>query len=60
MIQSSSISILGYGWLGKPLAKKLADMGFSIKASTTTIDKLAELEQSGIQPFHIDLSPESF
>jgi nucleoside-diphosphate-sugar epimerase len=59
MIQSSSISILGYGWLGKPLAKKLLDIGFTVKASTTTVDKLVEIEQNGIQPFHIDLNPET-
>ncbi|WP_281336931.1 SDR family oxidoreductase [Flavobacterium eburneipallidum] len=52
----TQISILGCGWLGLPLAKALLNKGFSIKGSTTSVDKLSVLENSGIQPFVITLS----
>lgn len=54
-----TISILGYGWLGRPLAQKLSKLGFAIKASTTSKEKLAEISNQGIQAFHIELNPET-
>ncbi len=33
-------SILGCGWLGKPLAVSLLDEGFNVKGSTTSEEKL--------------------
>ena len=50
------ISILGCGWLGMPLAKSLLEKGFSIKGSTTSLEKISALESNGIQPFQIELS----
>lgn len=50
------ISILGCGWLGLPLAKALLSKGFYVKGSTTSAEKLALLEDSGIEPFLITLS----
>ncbi len=38
-----NISILGCGWLGKPLALKLNKKGCHIKGSTTSDDKLGRL-----------------
>jgi nucleoside-diphosphate-sugar epimerase len=52
----TKISILGCGWLGLPLAKALLSKGFSIKGSTTSVDKLPILETTGIIPFLIALS----
>jgi 3-hydroxyisobutyrate dehydrogenase-like beta-hydroxyacid dehydrogenase len=49
------ISILGCGWLGLPLAKALLENGISINGSTTSIEKLSVLENSGIQPHLIAL-----
>ncbi len=49
------ISILGCGWLGLPLAKSLLKKGYSVKASTTTADRLNILETAGIMPFQIRL-----
>lgn len=56
MNSNKSISILGCGWLGKSLAQKLLSRGFAIKGSTTTKDKIPELESLGIQAYHIDLN----
>ena len=50
------ISILGCGWLGMPLAKSLLEKGFSVKGSTTSLEKISALESNGIQPFQIELS----
>lgn len=52
----TKISILGCGWLGFPLAKKLIEKGNSIKGSTTSEDKLPILENAGISPFLVILS----
>ncbi|MFT5753157.1 MAG: nucleoside-diphosphate-sugar epimerase [Flavobacterium sp.] len=50
------ISILGIGWLGLPLAKKLIETGYDVKGSTTSKSKLDLLENNNIQPFQIELS----
>ena len=52
----TQISILGCGWLGLPLAKDLLDKGFSVKGSTTSIEKLSVLKNLGIKGFQIELS----
>lgn len=53
------ISILGCGWLGLPLAKSLLEKGFSVNGSTTSLEKIAVLEEVGIHPFHINLFEDS-
>jgi nucleoside-diphosphate-sugar epimerase len=50
------ISILGIGWLGFPLAKKLIEKGYNVKGSTTSVNKLDLLQANDIQPFQIELS----
>ncbi|WP_128547268.1 SDR family oxidoreductase [Larkinella soli] len=54
----STISILGCGWLGLPLAERLVQAGFQVKGSTTSAEKLALLEQKGIRPFLLRLNPQ--
>ncbi|WOK04991.1 SDR family oxidoreductase [Imperialibacter roseus] len=51
-----SVSVLGCGWLGLPLARHLLQNGFKIKGSTTSPEKLALLKKTGIEPFLIQLS----
>jgi nucleoside-diphosphate-sugar epimerase len=53
------ISILGCGWLGFPLAKKLLEKGNSVKGSTTSENKLSILKDAGINPFLVALESES-
>lgn len=55
----TQISILGCGWLGLPLAEALIKNGFSVKGSTTSSSKLAQLEKLGILPFLMELQPKS-
>lgn len=52
------ISILGCGWLGLPLANHLVDSGFKVNGSTTSQEKLSELNLLGVHPFHIECIPE--
>ncbi|MEY4835224.1 MAG: putative enzyme of sugar metabolism YeeZ precursor [Bacteroidota bacterium] len=50
------VSILGCGWLGFPLAKKLIEIGFETKGSTTSEKKLALLKSNNIEPFLLELT----
>lgn len=51
-----SISILGCGWLGLPLAQRLLSQGHGIKGSTTTPARLELLKSEGIVPYLINLN----
>ncbi|MBS7256692.1 NAD(P)H-binding protein [Flavobacterium branchiicola] len=53
------ISILGCGWLGLPLAKKLIEKGNSVNGSTTSENKLSVLKDSRINPFLITVESDS-
>lgn len=44
------ISVLGAGWLGWPLAKHLQKLGYAVKTSTTTPEKLDLLRAEGLNP----------
>jgi len=50
-----TIGILGCGWLGLHLSRHLLAKSYTVKGSTTTNDKLHELENIGINPFLLDL-----
>jgi len=52
----NKISILGCGWLGKPLAISLINEGYAVKGSTTSEEKLELLEMNGIEPYIVDIS----
>ncbi|MGO4772620.1 NAD-dependent epimerase/dehydratase family protein [Flavobacterium sp. W22_SRS_FK3] len=51
----TQISILGCGWLGLSLAKKLIEKGHPVKGSTTSENKLSVLKDFGINPFLVTL-----
>ena len=51
------VSIMGCGWLGLPVAKHLIGLGFDVKGSTTSVDKVPTLRSFGIQPFMIESVP---
>ena len=62
-----TISILGCGWLGFPLAEKLIAEGFKVKGSVTTSSKLQRMQKAGIWPYkltvgtdHIEMNDSSF
>lgn len=51
-----TVSVLGCGWLGKPLALSFLEEGYSVKGSTTSIDKIDDLEVLGIETHLINIS----
>lgn len=51
------VSIVGCGWLGLALGKKLSDKGFLVKGSTTSKEKFDLLTKSGIVPFLLEMNP---
>jgi len=56
-----TISIIGGGWLGLALAKKLQSYaGVRIKISSTSKDKLLEYEKLNLQPYMIKMEESSF
>ena len=50
------VSILGCGWYGLPLGKKLVNLGYNVKGSTTNSAKLALLKASGISPYLLKIT----
>ncbi len=47
----ASVSVIGCGWLGLPLAEILVRQGYRVKGSTTTLEKIPVLQKAGIFPF---------
>ncbi|WP_121666904.1 NAD(P)H-binding protein [Mesonia aquimarina] len=53
-----TIGILGCGWLGFPLAKKLIGESYNVHGSTTSAEKVTDLAEEKINPFLIELTEE--
>lgn len=53
---SNNIGILGCGWLGLPLAESFLKDGYKVYGTTTSEEKLLNLEQKGISPFLVSFS----
>jgi len=56
-MDSKSISIIGAGWFGLPLAEYLVKTGMQVRASTTSNEKMDILKQKKIQPYLLKLNP---
>ncbi|MBZ0201239.1 MAG: SDR family oxidoreductase [Ignavibacteriaceae bacterium] len=52
-----TISILGCGWLGLPLAHNFIHNGYKVKGSTTSPGKINSLKGNRIDPFIVTLTP---
>ncbi|MGV3545716.1 MAG: SDR family oxidoreductase [Pedobacter sp.] len=55
-MEIKTVSILGCGWFGLPFAKELVAKGFTVKGSTTSVDKLDKLRAERIEPYLINLN----
>mgnify|MGYP000666346493 CR=1 FL=1 len=55
-VQMKNVSILGCGWLGKPLATSFLEDGFLVKGSTTSEEKIAILEQLEIETYLVNIT----
>jgi len=53
-----TVSILGCGWLGNPLGRRLVEAGYRVRGSTTTPEKVSVLQAEGIDPHVLRLVPE--
>jgi nucleoside-diphosphate-sugar epimerase len=53
----SRVSIIGLGWLGKPLAEYLQKLGMEVNGSTTSLEKAKKLKTEGIPAFQFQLDP---
>lgn len=53
---SKIISIAGLGWLGQPLAYRLASLGYTLKGSVTSIAKAVVLQQNGFDAYPMEIS----
>ena len=51
----TSISVLGCGWLGLPLAKGLVNDQFQVKGSVRSQEKAQVLKQNSVTPYVLDL-----
>ncbi len=54
--QTNTISVLGCGWLGLPLAAHLVQQGYTVKGSVTKPEKLELLAQKGITPYQVQIT----
>jgi nucleoside-diphosphate-sugar epimerase len=59
-MKKNSVSIVGSGWLGLPLAEHLIQQGYPVNLSTRRVEKLASFEQFGARPYLIDIDQLTF
>ncbi len=52
-----TVSIIGLGWIGEPLAFQLQEKGFKVLGSTTSAEKQEKLSQKGLQSIRFSLNP---
>lgn len=52
---NKKISILGCGWLGEELAYSFIKLGFSVKGSTTSLEKIKRLSENSVNSFLINI-----
>ena len=54
-----TVSVIGCGWLGMPLALELNKLGFQVSGSVRTLSKTENYLGSGIKFFLLDINPET-
>ncbi len=57
---AKTVSVIGCGWLGLPLAERLIERGFTVKGSTTREERLSELRLKQIDSAVLDLRTTPF
>ena len=53
-----TVSLLGCGWLGLPLAERLVQTGFSVQGSTTRTTRMATIQSVGAEALLLRIDPE--
>ena len=54
---NQTISIIGCGWLGLPVAMRLLTEGIQVKGSTTSAENVLTLQKKGIDAYRLQLDP---
>lgn len=54
--ENKSVTVLGCGWIGLPLAERLIGNGHLLKGTTTTMGKVELLSQKQIMPYVVNFS----
>ena len=57
-MSKQTVSIIGCGWLGLPLAERLITKEYMVRGSTTSAEKLFLLHQRGIDAHLLQLNPD--
>ncbi|WPV65218.1 SDR family oxidoreductase [Chitinophaga sp. LS1] len=57
--KNRSISILGCGWLGLPLAELFVQQGYQVKGSVTSEEKLETLSEKGVLPYQVTITDQA-
>ncbi|TCJ96236.1 nucleoside-diphosphate-sugar epimerase [Volucribacter psittacicida] len=55
---NKSVSIVGLGWLGLPLAKHLQHLGWQVKGSKRTHEGVEAMRLLRLETYHLELMPE--
>ncbi|WP_310991675.1 NAD(P)H-binding protein [Aequorivita marina] len=55
---NKTIAIAGLGWLGQALAFQLANLGYTLKGSVTTVEKAKMLQKNGFDAYAMEISDE--
>jgi nucleoside-diphosphate-sugar epimerase len=53
---SKTIAIAGLGWLGKPFAIHLQNLGYRVKGSASSLEKATSLQKNGFDAYHLEIS----
>lgn len=53
----TTVSIIGLGWIGEPLAIHLQEKGFHVLGSTTSFEKLENFSKKGLKAIRFSLNP---
>uniref|UniRef100_UPI00321713C7 hypothetical protein n=1 Tax=uncultured Draconibacterium sp. TaxID=1573823 RepID=UPI00321713C7 len=56
---STTVSILGCGWLGTALGKSLLRKGWNVKGSASSTPSYNDLEMTGISSFYVKVKPKA-
>lgn len=53
---NKTVAIAGLGWLGQALAYRLANLGYTVKGSVTTLEKASMLQQNSFDAYPMEIS----
>lgn len=53
---TKTITIIGLGWLGQPLAHRFLHLGYVVKGSVSSVEKASLLQQKGLNAFPLEIS----